>query len=199
MSTSTHPTSTPINTAILLEEAKQNLTKRIVMVDYDGTIADTAIRKTAANIAYQNAIDNGEDEKTAKRRWWAAWQSDLNVATDQPTWVVDMMRGLASTNQYFIIISSARTERLWDASVKWLTHHDVPYDAMFMRPDGDFRRDAEFKQELFERIFSKLPVENLDLIIDDRQQVVDLWRQLKKDNGYGYQVIQAIDPKNAQF
>lgn len=199
MSTSTHSTNTPIDTAILLEEAKQNLTKRIVMIDLDGTIADTSIRKNAADIAFRIGIEEGEDEKEAKKRWWNAWQCDLNIARDRPSWVVDMMKGLASTNQYFIIISSARTERLWDATVEWLKHHNVPYDVMFMRPDSDFRRDAEFKKELFHRIFSKLPIEKLDLIIDDRQQVVDLWRQLKKDNGYDYQVIQAIDPKNAQF
>ena len=46
---------------------------------------------------------------------------------------------------------------------------------MFLRPDGDFRPDEEFKADLADR-FEKLGGK-IDLVFDDRNKVVDMWRQ----------------------
>ena len=46
---------------------------------------------------------------------------------------------------------------------------------LFMRPQGDSSKDATIKYELFEKhILGRYYVE---LVVDDRQQVVDMWRR----------------------
>ena len=44
----------------------------------------------------------------------------------------------------------------------------------FLRPDGDYRCDAEFKSELADKFLEMGG--KIDLIFDDRQKVVDMWR-----------------------
>ena len=50
-------------------------------------------------------------------------------------------------------------------------------EILLMRPDGDYRPDAELKSELFDKLVDKhgLATENT-IIFDDRQSVVDMWR-----------------------
>ena len=46
-----------------------------------------------------------------------------------------------------------------------------------MRPDGDYRPDAELKSELFDKLVDIHGFDTEDTIIfDDRQSVVDMWR-----------------------
>ena len=49
------------------------------------------------------------------------------------------------------------------------------HKGLFLRPDGDFRPDEEFKSDLadkFEEFGGKI-----DIVFDDRNKVVDMWRQ----------------------
>ena len=59
------------------------------------------------------------------------------------------------------------------------------HQGLFLRPDGDFRRDDEFKSDLadkFEEVGGKI-----DIVFDDRNQVVEMWRQR------GTTVVQVAD------
>jgi predicted kinase len=58
----------------------------------------------------------------------------------------------------------------------WLTANGIPFDGLFMRPAGDFRKDFIVKQEIFEQNF--LGKYNVKFILDDRSQVVKKWREL---------------------
>jgi predicted kinase len=52
----------------------------------------------------------------------------------------------------------------------------VPYEALFMRPEGDGRKDSVVKREIFDReIRDRWRVIG---VFDDRQQVVRMWRAL---------------------
>jgi len=52
----------------------------------------------------------------------------------------------------------------------------VPYEALFMRPEGDNRKDAIVKQEIFEtEVRDRWRIVG---VFDDRQQVVRMWRAL---------------------
>jgi len=68
----------------------------------------------------------------------------------------------------------------------WLYKHSLPIDLLIMREGGDQRIDSTVKQEMyFEQIE---PYFNVLLVVDDRQQVVDMWRDL------GLRVLQVKDP-----
>ena len=75
---------------------------------------------------------------------------------------------------YKIILASGREDTFKPQTVTWLERYDITYEKLIMRKAGDFRKDAIIKKEIFQNhIEGKYFVE---LVLDDRNQVVDLWR-----------------------
>lgn len=74
-----------------------------------------------------------------------------------------------------IVFLSGRTDSCRDATKQWLDTHVGPlYRGLYMRKEGDFRKDSIVKRELFDtHIRGKL---NVRAVLDDRNQVVDMWR-----------------------
>ena len=104
---------------------------------------------------------------------------DLNVkieAARQRGDVVGVIKALSSVNQDNIIITSARNERHRDVTMKQLELARVDYDAMYLRDDGDMRPDDIVKEELLGKI--RADGYNPTIAFDDRNQVVNKWREL---------------------
>lgn len=80
--------------------------------------------------------------------------------------------GLLSQD-YTILIVSGRDGVCRPETEKWLTDNNIYYDALYMRPEGDTRKDLIVKLELLDLIKE---VYFPALCIDDRQQVVDAYR-----------------------
>lgn len=82
-----------------------------------------------------------------------------------------------------IILLSGRAEvdeRGFDvraATIRWLKAKKVNYDHLFMRAEGDTRPDYIVKYELFKKHVE--PDFWVNLVMDDRDQCVALWRQFK--------------------
>lgn len=78
---------------------------------------------------------------------------------------------------YRVVFMSGRSEGCREDTEKWLTEHvSVPFDALYMRSDGDYRKDAIVKKELFDRhVCDKYQIL---AVFDDRNQVVDMWRSI---------------------
>jgi len=75
---------------------------------------------------------------------------------------------------YKILLLSGRSDAFQEQTLNWLKQHKIPYDALWMRPAADRRKDSIFKRELYEtNIENKYFVE---FILDDRNQVVNMWR-----------------------
>lgn len=81
-----------------------------------------------------------------------------------------------------IIFMSGRDDTCRVDTERWLDMHDIPYDRLIMRPadfkdaNGNKAPDYQVKYHLFnEHIRGKY---NVRVVFDDRQQVVDMWRQL---------------------
>lgn len=75
-----------------------------------------------------------------------------------------------------IIIMSGRTDDGKSKTEAWLNKYGVKYQHLYLRASGDMRKDAVIKQELFQRYVQGKY--NITFILDDRQQVVDMWRSL---------------------
>lgn len=77
---------------------------------------------------------------------------------------------------HIIIIMSGRDEGCRDVTETWLRDNNIPFDDLHMRPAGDTRPDTVVKYELF----NKYVRDDLNVVgvIDDRRQVVDMWRDL---------------------
>jgi predicted kinase len=76
-----------------------------------------------------------------------------------------------------IVFCSGRDAECRPDTEAWLDLHvGVPYEALFMRPAGDSRKDSVVKREIFEtEIRDRWQVVG---VFDDRQQVVRMWREL---------------------
>ncbi|GAB3780713.1 hypothetical protein GCM10028818_33460 [Spirosoma horti] len=125
-----------------------------VLVDIDGTVAQRGDR---------SPFD---------------WQ---RVGIDTPKWpVIRLVQALKSSG-YTIIFFSGRDAICRSETMAWLEQYfewkSADYQ-LFMRPRNDNRKDFIVKHELYDQhILGRYQVE---LVIDDRQQVVDLWRRTLK-------------------
>lgn len=74
------------------------------------------------------------------------------------------------------IIVSGRTEDCRTETENWLKMNNIEYDYLFMRASDDIRKDKLVKKEIFENyIKDKFYIE---YVLDDRDQVVEQWRNL---------------------
>jgi predicted kinase len=75
-----------------------------------------------------------------------------------------------------LIIFSGRNGDSETETRQWLADHHIRFDQLHMRKPGDFRKDAVIKEEMFnDYIRGKY---NVVFTVDDRDQVVELWRSL---------------------
>lgn len=74
-----------------------------------------------------------------------------------------------------VIIFSGRDGCCRKDTEMWLALNNVRYDALFMRPEGNFEKDCIIKRRLFdEHVAGKYDIQ---FVVDDRNQVVDMWRK----------------------
>lgn len=96
---------------------------------------------------------------------------------DPHEYVCDFVKGyLFARPETHLIIMSGRDEgRARVATEKWLDRHGFKPTAVFMRPAGNTEHDSIIKRDLYEKfVKGRFYVE---FIVDDRDQVVDLWRR----------------------
>jgi hypothetical protein len=76
-----------------------------------------------------------------------------------------------------VVFCSGRTEGSRAATERWLAEHvGVEPAGLFLRAVGDRRSDVVVKREMYERHIR--PAWHVVVVFDDRQQVVDGWREL---------------------
>lgn len=98
-----------------------------------------------------------------------------DVTQDKPKFMTMIVLHKLAQAGYKILITSGRDSVCREDTIKWLKQY-VSFDKLFMRDEGDLRKDCVVKEELyFRHIDGKY---NVELVLDDRQQVVDRWRAL---------------------
>lgn len=127
------------------------------MVDIDGTLAH--MRDYRGPFEWHNVGKDDVDQTVADIVWdiWAGSQERSN-------------------GRYDVIVMSGRDESCRGETARWLDHHAIPYERLFMRPEGDMRPDNIVKAELFDNyVRDKYDVQ---FVLDDRDQVVEMWRRM---------------------
>lgn len=78
--------------------------------------------------------------------------------------------------QVQIILVSGRNGKFLEQTHEWLKQNKIDYDRIYMRAEGDNRKDTLVKEEIYKtHIQGKF---NIDFVLDDRDSVVELWRSL---------------------
>lgn len=133
--------------------------QKAIIVDLDGTLCDCEHRRKLKEGT--NKID------------FAHFLSPENVIKDPlNVWCKELI--LAMRSQYAIIFVSGREDALEQTTRNWCEKHYVPFDGLFMRKSGDYRKDCEVKTEIYEQHIK----DNYEIlfVVEDRKQVVDMWR-----------------------
>ena len=100
----------------------------------------------------------------------------LRVGEDSVDEIVsDIVRDYKNLG-FEIIIVSGRDSICKQLSEDWLTTNNIPYDFIFMRPEGDYRKDSIIKRQIFDNNIRGNW--NVRFVLDDRNQVVEVWRDL---------------------
>lgn len=96
-----------------------------------------------------------------------------NVGEDKLNCAVN---GLINDTYSNVILLSGRDSICRDETEKWLFDNSVIYGKLYMRAEGDNRKDTIVKKELFENhIRGKY---NVTAVLDDRNCMVELWRSM---------------------
>lgn len=131
-------------------------TKKYVIVDIDGTLAD--VRHRLHHV-----------EGPGKKDWKAFFEK---MDRDKPVReILEQVRGLSS--RHGVIVVTGRPEQYRERTEAWLRKHRVPYERLFMRRKGDHRPDYEAKRVVFKDIDPKQVV----LAIDDRPPVCEMYER----------------------
>ncbi len=75
-----------------------------------------------------------------------------------------------------VLLVSGREDKYREQTINFLDKHQINYEKLIMRETGDFRKDAIIKKEIFNTQIRGFY--NIDFVLDDRNQVVEMWRQL---------------------
>jgi predicted kinase len=125
-----------------------------IIVDVDGTLA-----------VFDGIRGPFETEKA---------EQDL-VNTPVALTVQKLRQGLREGTAFRIIICSGREDKFRSITEAWLRKHQIPFDHLYMRPSGDFRKDAIIKKEIYDQHIKGNF--NVLFVLDDRDQVVKMWRE----------------------
>jgi len=130
-----------------------------IIFDIDGTIANCDHRR--------HFVTDGNKD-------WKSFRSHTKF--DTPIQHVCDMAKQHVTDGDTVMFVSARNNSERDITVKqiqdWI---GIDQPILFMRPDDDYRPDDEFKKDVL-MVLRDIIDGNPDVVYDDRNRVVDMWR-----------------------
>jgi len=150
----------------------------IALIDIDGTIADCSHRLKFINPTLVQKGKGSTMNFVPQDGWKPDWDAFF-AACDKDTPiepVCDLVRAL--NDQYHIVWVTGRPHTTSEATIKWLHENNLPeHRPLYMRTAGDHRQDYIVKRELYENMI-KPNIGEATLAIEDRDQVVEMWRSL---------------------
>lgn len=174
--------------------------QEVVIFDIDGTLANTSpdrIKflkpksgspveyngekfkfleelKTKENIAvleYEHGIFLADKNKVKFKPDYEAFNNSLEEDMPNST-VVEICRALSEN--YSIFICTGRPEKFRERTERWLENYGIPYNQIWMRPNGSTESDAVVKKRMLDAIQKSNTV---IAVFDDREKVVNMWRE----------------------
>ncbi|MBD3004652.1 hypothetical protein IEJ02_11155 [Streptomyces sp. 5-10] len=139
--------------------------KDAVIFDVDGTLCDVS--------SIRHLVTGGN------RDFHAFHMASIDCPPHD--FVVEAARETLRKGQQVLVVT-ARMQQYRNVTAMWLAMHGVPSDALFMRANGDFRKDFFVKKDILDRIRTRWnPVH----AFDDNPAVLELWEQ----EGVSYTIV----------
>lgn len=132
---------------------------KAIIIDLDGTLCNNEHRK--------HFIEGDKKDFDA-----------FNVACTGDTrneWCYRLAFNMSES--YEILLVSGREDKYIEETRTWLNKNFkyIGY-TLYMRKAGDYRKDSEIKEEIYKQQIE--PRFDVLFCVDDRQQVVDMWRSI---------------------
>lgn len=135
------------------------MNKKIIILDLDGTVADCTHR-----------LHHIKGENRDYKAFYDALVDDKPIQH-----IIDIVKALHLSQEYMIFVVTGRPITHLRETQLWLNEHFVPFHAVFMRPENDFRKDYIVKKEILDKIRNEFWEPTA--VLDDRQSVCDMWRE----------------------
>lgn len=132
-----------------------------VVFDIDGTLAN---------------IDHRRHFVSSKPKNWMAFRRGM--ANDPVNWDIQFTLLAYKKMGCTILIASGRNEEDRAVTTQWLddtAQLKGLYEKLYLRADKDYRADNIVKSEILDQMIAD--GYNPTIAVDDRRQVVDMWRQ----------------------
>ena len=138
--------------------------KNTIIFDLDGTLALIDKRREVST------KPNGKLD-------WGKFFNSTNIKLDEPNLPVIKMAQLFSEQGFNIVILSGRSNKTETATRSWLSKNKVPFNKLIMRDSetNHFTPDWVLKKNMLDE---NLDINDVFLVVDDRDRVVKLWRSL---------------------
>ena len=130
-----------------------------VLVDVDGTLAEMQGRSPF--------------------EWHRVGEDEVRPA------VADLLR-ILKTAGVLVLIVTGRDGVCHAETRAWLDANGIPYDAIYQRPVNNNQKDSHIKEQIYNTYIKGRW--NVKFVLDDRNQVVDMWR-----NKLGLDVFQVAE------
>lgn len=133
-----------------------------VIVDVDGTLAEFHPHQVS-------------DWVLGSQKQWEPFFAHMAEAPVIEA-VAKLVKILKAQGQQ-IVICSGRPDSHREHTQRWLERHTIPFDAMYLRPEGDDHVDDE---EVKAALLNQMRSDGFApwLVLDDRDAVVAQWRTL---------------------
>ncbi len=138
--------------------------KNTIIFDLDGTLALIDKRREVST-------------KPNGRLDWGKFFNSTNIELDEPNLPVIKMAQLFSEQGFNIVILSGRSNKTETATRSWLSKNKIPFNKLIMRDSetDHFTPDWVLKKNMLDE---NLDINDVFLVVDDRDRVVKLWRSL---------------------
>lgn len=127
-----------------------------VIVDVDGTLVNVD------TIRHYVVGDHKDYDHFHKASTWCPANQ----------WVIDAIQERESNGQTILVVT-ARAERFRAGTVGWLDGHNVPYESLHMRANGDERHDSDIKRDILRQLQKRYTI---TAAYDDNPHIIALWR-----------------------
>lgn len=94
---------------------------------------------------------------------------------DEPKHDIITLLHVMANSGFRIAIFTGRMETVRTQTIDWLKQQHIHYDLLVMRKAGDHRSDTVVKEEMLK---NHLYIGDILFTVDDRDKVVQLWRDL---------------------
>jgi len=128
-----------------------------IIIDLDGTLAD---------IEHRRKYVTGDNNN---------WKKFYNKIPDDNLnyWCKEIINRFKDQYRIYIVTGREGTEQVRKDTKAWLAKHNIYYNELIFRDKEDYREDREIKKEILEE---QIKPHDVLFAVDDRKQVVDMWR-----------------------